>query len=146
MRSFLIFLCRSYWGFWDPPPTSLSLSHTHTSWNGCSLGWFGLLLQKFHCADMFNYNYPVLFPNFPQKTSIVIVNFQLQKYSLALPNKGDTLKWCRVHLVPHFEGYSPGGGNLWTIRSFLGAVTKHSSPGGTVWTVSLVFGNFCGTL
>lgn len=42
-------------------------------------------------------------------------------YSLALPNKGETLKWCRVHLVPHFEGYSPGGGTLWTIRSFLGA-------------------------
>lgn len=61
------------------PPLSLSLAQTHThTMNGCSLRWFGLLLQKFHCADMFNYNYPVVFPNFPWKTLIVIVHIQLQ--------------------------------------------------------------------
>lgn len=82
---------------------------------------------------------------FLRKHQLWLCTFSSNMYSLALPNKGGTLKWCRVHLVPHFGGYSPGGGTLWTIRSFLGAVTKHSSPGGTVWTVSLVFGNFCGT-
>jgi pantothenate kinase len=146
MRSVLIFLCSSHWGFLDPLHPSLSLSHTHTHREmdahsgGLDFCCRNSIVQT--CLTTITLYHSQIFL---RKHQLWLCTFSSNMYSLALPNKGGTLKWCRVHLVPHFGGYSPGGGTLWTIRSFLGAVTKHSSPGGTVWTVSLVFGNFCGT-